>query len=242
MAHDALHTDGSEHWESLKVLEELLRRSLDLHHNGSVPVKMSETSLYNLLAAARGDLLEIRVAKVAAESSVHFENPRTTIDSMKEEWLTATMMSTNGSQFQSSTMCGNCGRWGHTIRDCVGPVDEDGELDGCPKCNTARSHMYDDCPDRDSDEDFDYIYKYRQRKPPIRSCMAWTSFLGESAVHQAWPTFIPWSKTFSLEQHEAALGACRPPEWLYYEYDQIGWPDLEARSRLVDPDSEFMVL
>lgn len=140
------------------------------------------------------------------------------------------------------TVCGNCHRPGHTIRDCVGPVDEDGELSGCPKCNTTNSHIYDACPSRASAEDFDYIYRYRQRKPPIKSQMRWQSFLSHECHPTTWPMFIPWSAEFSLEQQERAFRAHRMPEWCYYEYDRTGWPDAEAHYREIDPESEFLVL
>ncbi|ETS81786.1 hypothetical protein PFICI_06788 [Pestalotiopsis fici W106-1] len=140
------------------------------------------------------------------------------------------------------TVCGNCQRPGHTVRDCVGPVDERGEIDGCPKCNTARAHMYDDCPARDTSEDFDLIYRYRQRKPPMKSFLVWQSFLSEQYQPATWPSFIPWSARFALEQQDQAFRAHRKPEWVYYDYDRIGWPDAEAHYREIDPDSEFMVL
>ncbi|KAK6074745.1 hypothetical protein SCUP234_08033 [Seiridium cupressi] len=140
------------------------------------------------------------------------------------------------------TICGNCKRPGHTVRDCVGPVDEHGEIYGCPKCNTARSHIYDSCTYRDSTEDFDFIYRYRQRKPPIKSFMKWQSFLSAHYQAASWPKFIPWSAKFAAEQQESALKTHRKPEWVYYEYDRIGWPDAEAYYREIDPESEFLVL
>ncbi|KAI0170669.1 hypothetical protein BJ166DRAFT_200891 [Pestalotiopsis sp. NC0098] len=140
------------------------------------------------------------------------------------------------------TVCGNCQRRGHTIRDCVGPVDERGEIDGCPKCNEARAHMYDDCPARDAGEDFDLIYRYRQRKPPIRSFLAWQSFLSGQDRPATWPSYIPWSAAFARGQQDLALRAHRQPEWVHYEYDRIGWPDAEAHYREIDPDSEFLIL
>ncbi|KAF3013482.1 hypothetical protein E8E14_004134 [Neopestalotiopsis sp. 37M] len=148
------------------------------------------------------------------------------------------------------SVCGNCQRSGHTVRDCVGPVDERGEIDGCPKCNKGGGdHTYDDCPDRDAGEDFDLIYRYRQRKPPIRSFLVWQSFLSAAAGEEhcqpaaaTWPSYIPWSARFALERQDQALRARRPPEWVYYDYDRAGWPDVEAHYREIDPDSEFIVL
>jgi len=45
--------------------------------------------------------------------------------------------------------CENCQRYGHMVRDCVGPVDMYGYINGClhPRCNTT-GHTWDDCPEK----------------------------------------------------------------------------------------------
>ncbi|KAK7962603.1 uncharacterized protein PG986_003428 [Apiospora aurea] len=239
----------SEHWESLQALSVVLQKGLSLHRNGPAQVRMSEQSLYNLVTAGENDFLEIVVKNVPGPPG--------------RKSSTSSEISTISSQERSQTppkrlihaaprpkmarrpepeTCGNCQREGHTIRDCVGPVDEGGRIDGCPKCNMARTHMYDDCPLRDSVEDFDYIYRFRQRKPPIKSWMSWECFLGHDSRNTSWPRYIPWSADFAWDQQRRAFLAHRPPEWLHYEYDQIGMPDEEASLREIDPDSEFLDL
>jgi hypothetical protein len=251
------------------IFENILQKSISLHHNGSTPVTMSEQSLYNITTAGTGDCLEIEVSKVTSSYPMTIDGPGRNTATISNTTLTPTMsldveplgtrtmdedqvmngkisprftINTKWSRPRTKITCGNCRRAGHTIRDCVGPVDEHGEINGCPKCNTTRSHIYDECPLRDTEEDFDLIYVYRQRKPPIKSYMSWTSFLSSHQQPDTWPKFIPWSAEFAFERQELAYRAHRKPEWFYYDYDRIGWPEVEAHDREIDPESEFMVL
>ncbi|KAH6657881.1 hypothetical protein BKA67DRAFT_656122 [Truncatella angustata] len=272
-------TVDNERWEMLEVLPDILRRSIELHDNGTTPVMMTENSLYNIMTAGKDEFLEITVSKViplnplASEVRTSLSIPHmspTRTESGFGNHLTSkfsVLGQRSSSDWPSSghtsrgerprsrvtldtriflplpdATCGNCQRPGHAVRDCIGPVDEHGEIDGCPKCNTARAHLYDDCPARDPNEDFDYIYMYRQRKPPLKSYMQWQGFLSERYQPATWPKFIPWSSQFALAQQESAFRARRMPEWLYYEYDRIGWPDAEAHYREIDPESEYLVL
>ncbi|KAK6820866.1 hypothetical protein PG989_011532 [Apiospora arundinis] len=59
--------DG-EHWESLQALSVVLQKGLSLHRNGPAQVRMSEQSLYNLVAAGEKDFLEIIVKNVSGPS------------------------------------------------------------------------------------------------------------------------------------------------------------------------------
>ncbi|KAK8122062.1 hypothetical protein PG984_010732 [Apiospora sp. TS-2023a] len=238
----------SEHWESLHALSVVLQKGLSLHRNGPAQVRMSEQSLYNLVAAGENDFLEIIVKNVPGPTGRKSSTSGGSTTSSEERSQSPPRGIINAAPRprmpcrSKSIICGNCNREGHTIRDCVGPVDEGGRIDGCPKCNVARAHMYDDCKLRDTTEDFDYIYRYRQRKPPIKSWMSWECFLGHNARYTNWPRYIPWSADFSWDQQSRAFLAHRPPEWLHYEYDHIGMPDEEASLREIDPDSEFLAL
>ncbi|KAK8108971.1 hypothetical protein PG984_014772 [Apiospora sp. TS-2023a] len=40
--------------------------------------------------------------------------------------------------------CANCGRFGHTLGDCVVPSYDGADIDGCPLCNT-KEHLFDQC-------------------------------------------------------------------------------------------------
>ncbi|KAI1844833.1 hypothetical protein JX266_009061 [Neoarthrinium moseri] len=182
---------------------------------------------------------DLRATDLQLLSSQTFPNRDPPSSGRPKSWIT---LDTRMFLSLPDTVCGNCQRAGHTIRDCVGPVDDYGEIDGCPKCNTRGSHIYDNCPFRETTEDFDLIYRYRQRKPPLKSFMTWQSFLSGQHQPATWPKYIPWSTQFSIEQQQSAFRAHRKPEWCYYEYDRIGWPDAEAHYREIDSESEFMVL
>ncbi|KAK8051158.1 hypothetical protein PG993_002543 [Apiospora rasikravindrae] len=137
-------------------------------------------------------------------------------------------------------ICGNCSRPGHELRDCIGPLDEQGWLAGCPVCNDTL-HLYHDCMTRQSlDElsraemDQKYLLYYRQNKPPIKCSIDWTVVYNERH-----PLLIalPWTPTFALKQSqvEALLGEeGKGISWEDYEYEWIGNPDLEARFRIKD--------
>jgi hypothetical protein len=238
-----------EQWGKLEIFQTVLERSISLHQNGSTAVTMSEMSLYNLTTAGVQDFLEITVSKIESLSPIAIDHTRR----IRNIPPRANLAIQNGDNVDheptnkvspppACIICGNCERVGHAVRDCVGPVDEFGEIDGCPKCNTARSHVYDNCPVRDSTEDFDLIYRYRQRKPPVKSHMSWTSFLSGRHQPSTWPRYIPWSARFALDQQEMAYRSHRKPEWFYYAYDRIGRPEEEAQDRQIDPESEYLLL
>lgn len=176
-------------WGTLDALSNVLQQSIALHRNGAARVTMTELSLYRLLAASPGDSLEIAVTKapgiVALDktegSKKEYED--TGSDPPHGPGLASGPVPADSS---TSICCGNCRRQGHSVRDCIGPVNEAGEIDGCPKCNTAGLHLYDGCPLRRASEDLDFVYRYRQRKPPLRSAMTWASFLA-AADHATAP-------------------------------------------------------
>lgn len=128
------------------------------------------------------------------------------------------------------------------MRDCIGPFNDTGEIDGCPKCNTAGLHIYDVCPLRRPYEDLDFIYRYRQRKPPIKSAMTWASFVAVQDRPGTWPRYLPWSDRFAWEKQQAAAEAQTPPNWLRYGYEDLGQPEVEASRLQPDLYSEFLVL
>ncbi|KAK8000245.1 hypothetical protein PG990_012845 [Apiospora arundinis] len=219
--------DG-EHWESLQALSVVLQKGLSLHRNGPAQVRMSEQSLYNLVAAGEKDFLEIIVKNVSGPSdrkSSSSDDSVITCPERRSETPPKGIINAAPRprlSYRSKSM--KCGNY------------------GCPKCNIGRAHFYDECPSRDPAEDFDYIYRFRQRKPPIKSWMSWECFIGHDSKYTSWPRYIPWSADFAWDQQSRAFLAHRPPEWLHYEYNYIGMPDEEASLREIDPDSEFLAL
>ncbi|KAI1458662.1 hypothetical protein F4805DRAFT_474178 [Annulohypoxylon moriforme] len=84
--------------------------------------------------------------------------------------------------------CANCGKEGHKLDVCPGPVNEDGFLPGCPIHNTA-AHNIDLCGPHSDAVFFQYAVAKRAGIPPIRSAIAWPSLIDR-------PGFV--SVSFSL--------------------------------------------
>ncbi|KAI9649773.1 hypothetical protein NHQ30_002354 [Ciborinia camelliae] len=67
--------------------------------------------------------------------------------------------------------CGNCGRSGHVLKKCMGPVTEYGHIDECPLCNT-KQHTFVQCTNRESKFDVrtfrHYFLQCRNNAPPLR--------------------------------------------------------------------------
>lgn len=140
--------------------------------------------------------------------------------------------------------CANCHRSGHELRDCIGPVDAQGWLVGCPYHNETR-HLYHDCDrrlgltaEKRAQEDEDFLLYYRQNKPPIKCTVDWTELYNERH-----PPLIslPWTPAFALEQSKATgvrgqwgVGiSCE-----LYPYEFVDNPDMEARHRMKDPATD----
>lgn len=137
--------------------------------------------------------------------------------------------------------CGNCHRPGHELRDCIGPVDAQGWLAGCPLCNSA-SHLYHECirrktliPVLRAKNDQDFLLYYRQNKPPIKCTIDWTE-----VYNKRHPLLIalPWTPAFALQQSKVTGLQGQEGKgisWEAYEYEWVDNPDLEARHRMKDP-------
>ncbi|KAK8029027.1 hypothetical protein PG991_006083 [Apiospora marii] len=141
--------------------------------------------------------------------------------------------------------CANCQRSGHELRDCIGPVDDQGWLAGCPFHNTTQ-HLYHECnrrksltAERRANEDQDFLLYYRQNKPPIKCTIDWTKIYNERH-----PLLIalPWTPGFAREQSKKATGFRGQLDtdisWQLHKYEWIGNPDLEARHRMKDPATD----
>jgi hypothetical protein len=61
-----------------------------------------------------------------------------------DHYVSGELAGYSGSFGPSADYCANCGRRGHRLGDCVGPVNVDGEIYGCPIHNT-KLHSYDEC-------------------------------------------------------------------------------------------------
>lgn len=147
--------------------------------------------------------------------------------------------------FSKDVTCPNCQRSGHELRDCIGPVDEQGWLAGCPYHNTTQ-HLYHECSRRKAvtsqlraNQDQEFLLYYRQNKPPIKCTIDWTKIYNERH-----PLLIalPWTPGFALEQSKKATGLRGQGDtdisWQFYNYEWIGNPDLEARHRMRDPATD----
>lgn len=67
--------------------------------------------------------------------------------------------------------CGNCGRLGHQLGTCLGPLKK-GHLTGCPYHNTSK-HDVDECRDQrlgrgENNKRLHYVVKLRNGLPPLR--------------------------------------------------------------------------
>ncbi|CAG8961020.1 hypothetical protein HYFRA_00002560 [Hymenoscyphus fraxineus] len=70
-------------------------------------------------------------------------------------------------------ICDNCGKTGHTLRRCMGPLTRDGTIPGCPLCDTV-DHELRTCPN---------LHNWTRRQ-------AWNSAV---KLRQGRPSFnIPW--------------------------------------------------
>jgi len=143
---------------------------------------------------------------------------------------------------QDDEVCGNCGRKGHMVRHCLGPVDLEGWLAACPGCNTKGEHLWDECHARTDDpfQDFDILVDARQCKPPIKTRL---SCFGVYADYgRRYKMFMPQTTLFALRRRleeeypspvplgaEADVMAQRQPLWMTWAYEQKDNPTEEAR-------------
>ncbi|KAL0938370.1 uncharacterized protein CTRU02_204980 [Colletotrichum truncatum] len=110
-----------------------------------------------------------------------------TLPTTTEQPTTASQGNVDGGKGENA--CGNCGKPGHQLANCVGPVTRDrGDIRGCPFCNT-KSHTYDACckgyEERNGtkvtlEDHFQYLVRQRPGLPMIRTDMVpiWLLVLG----------------------------------------------------------------
>ncbi|KAK6859484.1 hypothetical protein PG995_003120 [Apiospora arundinis] len=106
--------------------------------------------------------------------------------------------------------CGNCGRFGHELADCVLPSFEGGDVAGCPLCNT-KEHLFDECNHRTwlNDEVIvKMLYQRRAGKCQIRTDLEvyvlFQQYLGyqrscNNAVEELLELFPPWTRGYTFK-------------------------------------------
>lgn len=78
--------------------------------------------------------------------------------------------------------CGNYQQPGHEGKDCVGPIDEYGFVNVCPRCNTADHNLW-TCPVESYPRDLrHWLQNRREGKPPL----AW----GEDYSRWEYPAYV----------------------------------------------------
>ncbi|KAK1752908.1 hypothetical protein QBC47DRAFT_431057 [Echria macrotheca] len=118
--------------------------------------------------------------------------------------------------------CANCGKSGHTLKECVVPDKKYGSIRGCPICNT-QGHVLDTCPvlNDETDEEertkmlIEYILVARKRAPQIRSeRFSWAALLKKAAdklpsyrESQSVADIFPWSDRYARAIANDGLGA-----------------------------------
>lgn len=117
-------------------------------------------------------------------------------------------------------ICANCNKPGHSLAICVGPVELEGDITGCPVCNT-KEHNFDDCrvPYPPGKTMFDILVGDRGNRPQLRTnanIMALSASKGKRASY-------PWTKKFSVSQPNHV--------WNMFDYTRNDPNDLR-----IDPD------
>ncbi|KAI0832994.1 hypothetical protein F5Y06DRAFT_186883 [Hypoxylon sp. FL0890] len=130
--------------------------------------------------------------------------------------------------------CGNCGKAGHKAHDCV-KVGRSGWMDAaCPKCNSTR-HFYDNCQLRVKAEDLDYLFWYRQNKGPVKSGINVGRLLRSVLMEGCNPRYRLDDKLPPPYSPKFARQIQRDQPWDNWEYQHLGHPEREARSRKYEP-------
>jgi len=120
--------------------------------------------------------------------------------------------------------CGNCGRKGHQVKHCLGPVDQEGWLAACPGCNTKGAHLYDDCHVRKTAgwsrrDDHLLLVSCRACKPPIRSRLSFIELHLEQGG--GYKRYLPQTATHSKQHNLAPMlwgTFTSRPLWQTWEY------------------------
>ncbi|KAI1207555.1 uncharacterized protein F4807DRAFT_469344 [Annulohypoxylon truncatum] len=118
--------------------------------------------------------------------------------------------------------CANCGKAGHEVVQCPGPVDADGFVVGCPVHNT-RDHSFDQCwveGDWASDDPryFEYLVQRRAWLPPLRTSVSWVAFAfngDEVYVTLGYPLTRGYSRTISqqvIDKYDFGIASLTGPQ------------------------------
>ncbi|KAK4161643.1 hypothetical protein QBC43DRAFT_291737 [Cladorrhinum sp. PSN259] len=113
---------------------------------------------------------------------------------------------------QSTTVCANCKRTGHTIAQCI-KANRKGNIPGCPICNVT-DHIVDDCPTNPTEEElWEILVINRARKPPIKTKRySWVELCRR--VKRLSDGSYPWSRKFTITRAKSL-----PDFWKTYHYD-----------------------
>ncbi|KAL3424539.1 hypothetical protein PVAG01_03820 [Phlyctema vagabunda] len=132
----------------------------------------------------------------------------------------------------SQSICGNCQHHGHVLKECRGPVDIDGAIAGCPKCNT-RAHYFDDCPKADMSERMYFQVWTRLDKAPIASGRDWTRLylLLDASSPATWPWTLQYSRQM-MESRKVYVTSA-DPYWKTHQYPGAAGIESQAHPRLI---------
>lgn len=120
---------------------------------------------------------------------------------------------------KKATICGNCLKPGHTVRDCVQPAD-DGFVHGCPICNGSDHESAQGCkmdwPHR-LERRLYWAIEQRARRPTLAAFSNWLDVFTEARNAgndmEALPQSFPWTPLFSR-----TLSCTYPDIWSNFDY------------------------
>lgn len=104
--------------------------------------------------------------------------------------------------------CDNCGLSTHTLLSCMGPININGFIDGCPHCETT-DHIFERCSEYNEELMCYYFRIRRANRPPMMA----TIDADKIPAVDARSGLIPWTAHSTLEYQEA-----HPNFWEGYEY------------------------
>ncbi|KAL0935176.1 uncharacterized protein CTRU02_209767 [Colletotrichum truncatum] len=120
-------------------------------------------------------------------------------------------------------VCGNCARFGHQVKDCIGPIDDNGFIAACPVCNT-KAHEFDQCLQLKAnstskrkrlDMRYHYLVTQRAKKAPIKTSICWISVWVTKGMPMR---LLPITRQFALKLAREDVSVPYPA-WQTYNYD-----------------------